>query len=46
MGWETSDMARFDLGPFHQGQTRVAKRNYANNSLIISPGGFQCETNL
>ena len=46
MGWESSDMARFDLGPFHQGQTRVAKLNRANNLLITSPRGLQCEPKL
>ena len=25
MGWESSDAVKFDLGPFLQGQTRVAK---------------------
>ena len=47
MGWKFSDVVRFDLGPFLQGQTRIAKRkNCANNSLIIGPRGFGCKTNL
>ena len=25
MGWESSDVLRFDLGPLFQGQTRIAK---------------------
>ena len=25
MGWESSDMVRFDLGPLLQGQMRIAK---------------------
>ena len=25
MGWESSDVVRFDLGPLLQGQTRIAK---------------------
>ena len=25
MGWESFDVVRFDLGPFLQGQTRIAK---------------------
>ena len=44
MGWESFDVVRFDLGPLLQGQTRIAKLK--NNSLIIGPRGFQCETNL
>ena len=46
MGWETSGVARFDLGPLIQGQTSVVKLKSAYNSLIINPGGLQCETNL
>ena len=40
MGWESSDVIRFDLGPFLQGQTRIAKVNSAYNSLIIGPRVF------
>ena len=46
MGCESSDAVGFDLGPFLEGQTRLAKLKSAYNSLIISPRGFQCETNL
>ena len=35
MGWESSDVARFDLGPLLQGQTRIAKLKSAYNLLII-----------
>ena len=42
MGWESSDVVRFDLGPFLQGQTSLS----AYNSLIIGPRSLQCETNL
>ena len=37
---------RFDLGPLLQGQTRIAKLKSAHYSLILGPGGLQCETNL
>ena len=40
------DVARFDLGPLLQGQTRIAKLKSAYNSLILGPRGLQCETNL
>ena len=46
MGWESFDVFRFDLGPFHEGQTRIAKLKSAYNLLIIGPRGLQCETNL
>ena len=46
MGWESSDVFRFDLGPLLQGQTGKAKVKSACNSLIIGPRGLQCETNL
>ena len=46
MGWESSDVVRFDFGPLLQGQTRIAKLKSAYNSLIIGPRGLQCETNL
>ena len=36
MGLESSDVVRFDLGPFLQGQTRIAKFKTACNSLIIT----------
>ena len=40
MGWESSGMDRFDLGPFLQGQTRIAKLKSAHNSIIIGPRGL------
>ena len=40
MGLESSDVVRFDLGPLHQCQTRIAKLKSAYNSLIIGPRGF------
>ena len=46
MGCDSSDVIRFDLGPLPQGQTRTAKFKSAYNSLIIGPGGLQCEANL
>ena len=46
MGWESSDVVRFDLGPLLQGQTRIPKPKSAHNSLIIGPRGLQCETKL
>ena len=36
MGWESSDVVRFDLGPLLQGQTRIAKDKSAFNSFILS----------
>ena len=46
MGWESSDVVKFDLEPLLQGQTRMAKLKSAYNSLIVDPRGLQCETNL
>ena len=37
---ESSDVARIDLGPLLQGQTRIAKLKSAYNSLIIGPTGL------
>ena len=37
MGWQSSGVVGFDLGPFFQGQTRIAKLKSAHNSLIIGP---------
>ena len=39
-------MVRFDLGPFLQGQTRIAKLKSTDNLLIIGPRALQYETNL
>ena len=46
MGWKSSGVDRFDLGPPLQGQMRIAKLKSAYNSLIVGPRGLQCETNL
>ena len=46
MGWESSDVVRFDLEPLLQGQTMTVKLKSAYNSLIIDPRGSQCETNI
>ena len=52
MGWESSDMVRFDLRrpppppPPFQGQTRIAKVKSAYDSLFIGPRDLTCETNL
>ena len=46
MGWKSSDVVRFDLGPLLQGQTRIAKLKSGYKSLIIGPRGLQCEINL
>ena len=46
MGWESTGVVRFDLGPILRGQMRIAKLKSVDNSLIICPRGVQCETNL
>ena len=46
MGCKSFDVVGFDLGPLHQGQTRIAKLQSGCNSLIIGPRDLQCETNL
>ena len=40
MGWESSGVVGFDLGPLLQGQMRTAKLKSAYNSLIIGPRGL------
>ena len=40
MGWESSGVVGFDLGPLLQGQMRIAKLKSANNSLIIGSKGL------
>ena len=40
MGWESSGVVGFDLGPLVQGQTSLAKLRSAYNSLIIGPTGL------
>ena len=46
MGFEYSDVVRFDLGPLLQGELRIAKLKSAYSSLIFGPRCLQCETNL
>ena len=46
MGWKSSDVVRFDIGPLLQGQTRIAKLKSAYNLLIIGPRDLACEVNL
>ena len=40
MGWESSGVVGFVLGPLVQGQMRKAKLKSAYNSLIIGPRGL------
>ena len=40
MGWESSGVVRFDLGPLIRGPTRTTKLKSAYNSLIIGPRGL------
>ena len=40
MGWDSSGVVGFDLGPLIQGPTRTTKLKSAYNSLIIGPRGF------
>ena len=40
MGWESSGVVIFDLGPILQGNMRIAKRKSAYNSLIIGLRGL------
>ena len=40
MGWESSGVVGFDLGPLVQGQMRLAKHKSAYNSHIIGPRGL------
>ena len=46
MGWESSGVVGFDLGPLVQGQTRTAKLRSAYNSLIIGPRGLGWQTSI
>ena len=41
MGWESSDVVKFDLGPLLQGQMRIAKFKSAYDLLIFGPKGLQ-----
>ena len=40
MGWESSGVVGFDLGPLLQGHTMITKLKSAYNSLIIGPRGL------
>ena len=40
MGWESSGVVGFDLGPLLEGQMRIVKGKSAYNSLIIGPRGL------
>ena len=40
MGWESSGVVGFELGPLLQGQMMTAKLKTAYNSLIIGPRGL------
>ena len=40
MGWESSGVVGFDIDPFLQGETRIAKVKSAYNLLIIGPRGL------
>ena len=46
MGWESSGVVGFDLGPLLRGQTRIAKLKSAYSSLIIDPSGLGWLTNI
>ena len=46
MGWESSEVVIFDVGPLLQCQTRTVKLKRSYNLFIIDPRGLQCETNL
>ena len=41
MGWESSGVVGFDLGPLVQGQLRTAKLKSAYNLLTIGPRGLE-----
>ena len=40
MGWQSSGVVGFDLGPLLQGQTGIARLKSADNSIIIGPRGL------
>ena len=46
MGWESSDVVKFEFGPLLQGQRSIAKLKSAYNLLIIGPRDLQSEANL
>ena len=43
--WMSSDV-RFDHGPLHEGQTRIAKAKITYNSLVIGPRALGWLTNI
>ena len=43
MGYESSNLVRFDLGPLLQGQMRVAKLKSAFNLFIIEKCCLSCK---
>ena len=46
MGWVSSGVVGFDLGPLLQGQMRIAKPKSAYNSLIFGRRGLGWQSNL
>ena len=46
MGWESSEVFRFDLGPLVQGEMIIVRLKSAYNSLIIGLRDLPCDTNL
>ena len=46
MGWESSGVVGFHLGPLLQGQTRIVNGKTAYNLLINGPRGLGWETNI
>ena len=46
MGYESSDMVRFDLGAPPSRSNEDSQTESVYNSPIIGPRGLQCETNL
>ena len=40
MGWKSSGVVGYNLGPLLQGQMSIAKLKSAYNSLIIGPRGL------
>ena len=46
MGWESSDVVRFDLGPPQRSEEGSQTLKSAYNLFIISPRILGCETNL
>ena len=40
MGWGSCGVLGYDLGPFLQGQMRIAKLKSVYNLLIIGPRGW------